>query len=80
MDDVDRSNLYGCDSIPRSSKFHSIYSIFVVDPTLLMAPDLACFCPPCVMEEWEACQNRFHVLPWWLIKLKPNNIIANARV
>jgi hypothetical protein len=25
------------------------------------------------MEEWEACQNRFHVLPWWLIKLKPSN-------
>jgi hypothetical protein len=26
------------------------------------------------MEEWETCQNRFHVLPWRLIKLKPNNI------
>jgi hypothetical protein len=74
IDDVNRSNLYECDSILESSNFHSIYLVLIVDPTLFMVQDLACFCPPCVMEEWETCQNRFYVLPWKLIKLKPNNI------
>ncbi len=72
IDDVNRSNLHGCHNILGSSNFHSIYSIFNIDPTLLMARDLACLCPPYVMEEWETCQNRFQVLPWWLIKFKPN--------
>jgi hypothetical protein len=37
IDDVDTSNPHGCDNIPRSSKFHSIYLVSIVDPTLLMA-------------------------------------------
>jgi hypothetical protein len=55
-DDVDRSNPHGCDNILGSLNFHSIYSISTIDPTLLMARDLACLCPPCVMEEWETCK------------------------
>jgi hypothetical protein len=38
-----------------------------------MVRKLSCFCAPCVVEDWEACQNASHVLPWLLIKLKPNN-------
>ncbi len=72
IDDVDSSNLHGCDNILGSSNFQSIYSVSTIDPTLLMARDLACVCPPYVMEEWETCQNRFHVLPWWFIKFKPS--------
>jgi len=60
IDDIDRSNPHGCDSILGCSKFHSIYSIPAIDPTLSMVWDLAWFCPPFV-EEWEACQNKFHV-------------------
>jgi hypothetical protein len=66
--------MFGCDNILESSNFHSIYSVSIIDPTLFMVQDLACFSPPYVMEEWETWQNRFHTFPWRLIKLKPNNI------
>ncbi len=73
IDDVDWSSPHGYDNIPNFLNFHSIYSISIVDLTKLMVQDLACFYPPCVMEQWEECHNRFHVIPWWLIKLKPSN-------
>jgi hypothetical protein len=73
IDDVDRSNPHGYDSIPCFFKFHFIYSISIVDPTKLMVQDLAWFYPPCVMEKWEECHNSSHVLPWQLIKFKPSN-------
>jgi hypothetical protein len=38
---------------------------------MLMVRKLSCFC---VFEKCKACQNVFHVLPWWLLKLKLNNI------
>jgi hypothetical protein len=63
MDDVDRSNQHGCDSIPGSFKFHSIYSISIVDPTKLMVQDLVCFYPPWVMKQWEECHNRSQCSP-----------------
>ncbi len=73
IDDIDRSNIYARDFIHESSKFHNIYSFSVVDPTKVMVRDLACFCSPWVSENWEACWNKSHVLPWRLIKLKPIN-------
>ncbi len=53
---------------------HSICFVSVVDPTLLMVKKLSCFCASYVFEKWEACQNASHVLSWWLIELKLNNI------
>lgn len=38
-----------------------------------MVRDLSYFCSPCMMEDWEECQNEVHVLSWCLIKLKSGN-------
>jgi hypothetical protein len=40
-----------------SSKFHSMASVSLADPSKLMVRDLSCFCVPCVHQDWESCEN-----------------------
>ena len=68
---MDRSNDWGCKTIPGSRKFHLIFGSSSSDPTLLMVRDLSCFCGPCIDQDRSACENESHVSSWRLIHLRP---------
>lgn len=70
-EDVDRSNDWGCRTIPGSRKFHSIFGSSSSDPTLLMVRDLSCFCGPCIDQDMSGCENESHVSSWRLVRLRP---------
>jgi hypothetical protein len=72
-DDVPRRKRWECNPIPGLSRFHFVMSVSATDPTQLMVRDLSCYCAPCLMTDWSECENRRHVLPWRLVKLKPRN-------
>jgi hypothetical protein len=69
LEHIDRSNLYAYDSIPSSSKFHSIHVFFIFNPTRLVVRPLACFCTSCLERDYQHCLNQSHVLEWKIIKL-----------
>lgn len=71
--EVVRSNPFGCATIPGSRSLHSIFSFSAADPTKLMVRQLSCYCPSCIDEDWENCQNTGHVQPWRCIKLRPTD-------
>lgn len=74
--DVDRSNEWKCKTIPGSRQFHSILGCSQADPTLLMVRDLACFCAPCINQEWVNCEQKSHVAGWRVVRLRPNNVMV----
>lgn len=74
-DDVPRRKRWDCNPIPGSSRLHSVMSVSAADPTQLMVRDLSCYCASCIMTDWSECENKAHVLPWRLVKLKPRNTV-----
>jgi hypothetical protein len=74
--DVLRSNLYNCRTLPGSSKLHSVCGFSRIDPTQLMIRQLLCFCNACIDSEWDNCENKAHVQNWSVVKLRPTNAQA----
>ena len=67
------SNPFACATIPSSRSLDSIISFSIADPMKLMVRQLSCFCPPCIDEDWDNCENKEHVKPWRCVKLKPSD-------
>lgn len=72
-DSVPRHEPWDCDTVPGSRSLHSISSLSAADPTKLMVRHLSCYCSNCQVQNWESCENKSHVTPWTLAKLKPRN-------
>lgn len=73
-DDVDRTHVHGCDTIPGSRNLHSIHAVSPADPTLLMVRELSCYCAPCIDSDWQSCENASYVKSWRVVKLAPTNV------
>jgi hypothetical protein len=70
---VDCKNQWECDTIPSSRSLHSIGSVTATDPTKLMVRFFSCFCGSCRSQMWDDYENKNHVEPWRLVKIKPRN-------
>lgn len=73
-EEVDRRSSWDCKRIPGSRSMHSISSVSHCDVTLLNMRELACFCPECMDDNHDFCENKIHVQPWTLVRLEPLNI------
>lgn len=63
-EDVDRETEYDCEPIKGCRDVHQIRSVGKLDVHKLLKRSLACFCPPCVDSNWEACENKAWTGPW----------------
>jgi len=59
--DVDISVMWGCKNIIRICSLHSVTLVSPRDVTLLKLKDLACFCPKCMDDNPNFCENKMHV-------------------
>jgi hypothetical protein len=71
VEDVDRSNQWGCRTIVGCRGFHSILGSSTFDPTLSMVRDLSCFYVPCIDQDWNGCEQHSHVAPWCVVRFRP---------
>lgn len=78
MQDVDRARTECCDSIPGSSKLHSIFAPDKRDPTKLLLRHLSCFCSPCLEEKFSECEKKTYVKAWTVTKIQPRNVVFAA--
>lgn len=70
--DVDRKELYDCETINGSRGMHQVRSVSHRDPTLIQFRQLSCFCVSCVdIDPNSDCINCDHVPSWALRRLKP---------
>jgi hypothetical protein len=70
VNDVNRQKKWECSTIEGMRQLHFVSSLFVADSTKLMCRDFSCFCVPCVMRDWEACENKEHVEKWRLVVIQ----------
>lgn len=70
----DRSAMWDYKNITRTRSLHLVASISFRDVTLLKLGDLACFCPKCMADNLDLCENKVHVEPWKLNSLEPINL------
>lgn len=68
--ETNRRKKWQCTTIDGSSSLHSFSSISGADPTKLMVRELSCFCGPCLMRDWNACENSAHVPRWRCLRIK----------
>jgi hypothetical protein len=70
VNDVNRQKKWECSTIEGMRQLHFVSSLFVADSTKLMCRDFSCFCMPCVMRDWEACENKEHIKKWRLVVIQ----------
>lgn len=59
--DVHRSNLYDCKTLPGSSKLHSVRGFSRIDPTQLMIQQVLYFCNAYIDSQWNKSENKSHI-------------------
>ena len=69
--DVDRSNLWGCETVQGSRSLHCISGFSRHDPSQLRTRQLSCFCDACIRGHWRTCCSKSYVDKWTHLVLKP---------
>jgi hypothetical protein len=70
VNDVNWRKKWECSTIEGTHQLHFVSSLSTADSTKLMCRDFSCFCVPCVMKDWEACENKEHVEKWRLVVIQ----------
>lgn len=68
---MDRSNLWGCETVKGSRSLHCISGFSRRDPTQVRTRLLSCFCDACIRGHWRTCCSKSYVGKWTHLVLKP---------